>query len=104
MDERAEKRGTCKECKRAFVFTPAEREAFAAQGRYHIPSRCPECREARAQARAEGAAKRPRHPIVCAKCGARTLVPFVPRTQKPVYCRACFLEMRDGAMSSSGSR
>jgi CxxC-x17-CxxC domain-containing protein len=104
MDERAEKQATCKECGRVFVFTPAEQEVYAAQGRYHMPSRCPECREARARAKVERTAKRLRHPVVCAKCGARTLVPFVPRTQKPVYCRACFLEMRSGALSSPGRR
>lgn len=27
---------------------------------------------------------------VCADCGAETQVPFVPRGDRPVYCRDCF--------------
>jgi CxxC-x17-CxxC domain-containing protein len=27
---------------------------------------------------------------VCAECGAETQVPFVPRGDRPVYCRDCF--------------
>lgn len=31
-----------------------------------------------------------RYPAVCAACGAETTVPFVPRGDRPVYCRECF--------------
>lgn len=31
-----------------------------------------------------------RYPAVCAACGAETMVPFVPRGDRPVYCRDCF--------------
>lgn len=31
-----------------------------------------------------------RYPAVCAACGAQTMVPFVPRGDRPVYCRECF--------------
>lgn len=31
-----------------------------------------------------------RYPAVCAACGAETMVPFVPRGDRPVYCRECF--------------
>lgn len=30
------------------------------------------------------------HPATCAACGAQTRVPFVPRADRPVYCRDCF--------------
>lgn len=30
------------------------------------------------------------HPAICAACGAETHVPFVPRPDRPVYCRDCF--------------
>ena len=32
----------------------------------------------------------------CAGCGAEAEVPFVPRLQKPVYCRACFDKQKGG--------
>jgi CxxC-x17-CxxC domain-containing protein len=94
MAERADQRCVCKDCRREFVFTAAEREQFAARGHFHVPGRCPACREGRAQRKQEHAAVRGLHTVTCAKCGARTRVPFLPRTEKPVYCRACFLEKR----------
>jgi CxxC-x17-CxxC domain-containing protein len=30
------------------------------------------------------------HTAICASCGRQTEVPFVPRGNRPVYCRACF--------------
>ena len=34
------------------------------------------------------------YPAVCSNCGKETEVPFMPRTDKPVYCRDCFQERR----------
>lgn len=34
------------------------------------------------------------YPAVCSNCGRATEVPFLPRTDKPVYCRDCFQSMR----------
>lgn len=33
---------------------------------------------------------RQRYNTVCAACGKETQVPFVPRGDRPVYCRDCF--------------
>lgn len=30
------------------------------------------------------------HDAICAACGAETRVPFVPRGDRPVYCKDCF--------------
>ncbi len=94
MGERADKPCICRDCQRQFIFSAAEQESCAARGHYHPPGRCPQCREGRAGRARERVDSRALHPVTCAKCGARTRVPFVPRTDKPVYCRACFLEMR----------
>lgn len=32
--------------------------------------------------------------VVCAECGTPTQVPFLPRGDRPVYCRACFDKRR----------
>jgi CxxC-x17-CxxC domain-containing protein len=93
MAERADKHLTCKDCRRVFLFTLAEQDDYAARGYLHPPSRCPECRAARGARKQERGASAGRA-LTCAKCGARTRVPFVPRTQKPIYCRSCLLEMR----------
>jgi CxxC-x17-CxxC domain-containing protein len=33
---------------------------------------------------------RMQYTAVCAACGSETRVPFVPKGDRPVYCRACF--------------
>ena len=35
-------------------------------------------------------APRQRYSTVCAACGAETQVPFIPRGDRPVYCRDCY--------------
>jgi CxxC-x17-CxxC domain-containing protein len=34
------------------------------------------------------------YPAICSSCGRSTEVPFLPRNEKPVYCRECFQEQR----------
>jgi CxxC-x17-CxxC domain-containing protein len=34
------------------------------------------------------------YPATCSNCGQATEVPFLPRNDKPVYCRECFQERR----------
>ncbi|HZU04598.1 MAG TPA: zinc-ribbon domain containing protein [Chloroflexota bacterium] len=94
----ADKVLVCRGCGREFVFTAGEQQFYQAKGLLHEPARCPECRAARKAARgAEAGEARPRremHPVVCAACGADTLVPFLPRGDRPVYCSACFARLR----------
>jgi CxxC-x17-CxxC domain-containing protein len=32
--------------------------------------------------------------VTCAACGASTIVPFLPRQERPVLCRVCFHKQR----------
>ncbi len=92
----------CRECGRDFVFTAGEQEFYQLKGLLNEPARCPECRSARKTQRmsqdgGRGSESRPAremHPAVCAECGAQTLVPFLPRGDKPVYCSSCFDRVR----------
>lgn len=92
----------CRECGRDFVFTAGEQEFYQLKGLLNEPARCPECRAVRKAQRmsGDGTAGGPRtremHPAVCAECGAQTLVPFLPRGDKPVYCSTCFDRVRAG--------
>ena len=104
----------CTDCNDTFVYTVAEQRFRDEQG-MSAPSRCPECRaDRRAQRNADlingtsiarpgeyrdrqrkgkGSAHTPpqdRHPAICADCGQSTMVPFIPRGDRPVYCRSCF--------------
>jgi CxxC-x17-CxxC domain-containing protein len=98
---------TCRDCSREFSFTASEQEFYAERGFTNEPGRCPECRAARKAQRdgggggyssggSAGYARREREmfPAVCAQCGKDTMVPFQPRTDKPVYCSDCFSARR----------
>lgn len=41
------------------------------------------------------------YPATCSNCGKPTEVPFLPRTDKPVYCRECFQERRGASQRFS---
>jgi CxxC-x17-CxxC domain-containing protein len=48
-------------------------------------------------------APRQMYPAVCSNCGKETEVPFMPRSDKPVYCRECFAERRAAAPRGYGN-
>lgn len=96
----------CRECGEEFVFSAGEQEFYASRGLMNEPGRCPACRAARRSRMAASgggnaammsAGPRPQremHPAVCAECGVETMVPFLPRNDKPVYCSSCFDRIR----------
>ncbi len=86
----------CKDCGQEFPFTAGEQEFYAEKGFQNEPARCKPCRDARKASRrnGNGNGRRELHPAVCADCGAETQVPFVPRDDRPVYCRDCYQNHR----------
>ncbi len=98
----ADKTLVCRDCNRDFVFTAGEQEFYQLKGLLNEPGRCPECRSLRKAERGgmgslEARGRREMHPATCAECGADTLVPFLPRGDKPVYCSPCFERVRTGS-------
>jgi CxxC-x17-CxxC domain-containing protein len=89
---------TCVECGYEFTFTAGEQAFYASMGYTNEPRRCPQCRRARKSqqrgSRDPSGAAREMHQAVCAQCGRDTMVPFLPRGDKPVYCGDCFRSMR----------
>ncbi|MGQ9779522.1 MAG: zinc-ribbon domain containing protein [Bacillota bacterium] len=82
----------CRSCGASFVFSRDEQEFFARHGLQHEPKHCRECRRARRKAAtAAGPVE-----VLCACCGAATVVPFVPRGDKPIFCRECLRAMKSG--------
>ena len=47
----ADKTLTCRDCGSDFVFTEGEQQFYAEKGFTNEPTRCPECRKAKKQAR-----------------------------------------------------
>lgn len=84
---------TCKDCGNDFVFSAGEQEFYAEKGFVNEPQRCKECRDKR-----KAAARAPRelHDAVCAECGKKCKVPFVPNGERPVYCSECFAKINEG--------
>lgn len=74
----------CRDCGAEFPFTAGEQEYYARHGLANEPRRCRACRAARKEAGPE------RCEVVCANCGAATVLPFRPRQDRPVFCRECF--------------
>ena len=110
---------TCRDCDREFAFTASEQEFYAQRGFTNEPGRCPECRAARKAQRGDsggyssgggygggGYQRREREmfPAVCAQCGKDTMVPFQPRTDKPVYCSECYSAQRGSSGYGSDRR
>ena len=104
---------TCRDCSQSFIFTTGEQEFFATKGFTNEPTRCPECRASRKRGQDNYSgggysgggyerAERQMFSATCSQCGKEALVPFQPRTDKPVYCSDCFAAQRSGGSSYSG--
>ena len=109
----------CQECDNAFIYTDAEREFRESRG-LSRPVLCPDCRgksrarrngdlismynraesfdpfivsgdaTANGHNRRKDRGHRRQYTTTCAACGEQTQVPFIPRGDRPVYCRACY--------------
>ncbi len=84
---------TCRDCGEQFSFSAGEQAFFASKGLQNDPARCPTCRATAKRARTIGG-PREYHAAICAMCGGQAMVPFAPRTDRPVYCSSCFDKVR----------
>lgn len=92
----------CHDCQKLFLFSAAEQHFFEEKGLTNLPKRCANCRlSARYKRNGENLEKL--HDTDCVRCGARTVVPFEPDSDKPVYCRACFIENREAHAKAEAS-
>ena len=90
----------CIDCNLFFVWTAGEQIFFRDKHLENPPKRCKECKIAKNkrlaaidQAKLSGIRHRVEVTAQCARCLDLTTVPFYPSQGRPVYCRACFLEM-----------
>ena len=85
----------CKDCGQEFVFTAGEQEFYAEKGFTNEPQRCKSCRDARKASRnTNNGGEREMFETVCAECGKPTRVPFIPKSDRPIYCSECYAAKR----------
>ena len=89
----------CSDCGATFTFSAEEQEFFQSKAYTNDPKRCPPCREARKSERYGNggygrSTRRQMFPVICARCGKDTEVPFEPSQGRPVYCRECYSKAR----------
>ena len=89
----ADKTLVCRDCGVTFVFTSDEQSFYREKGLSHEPQRCSACRANRRRER-NGQPPREMYPVQCAECGIQTMVPFLPRQDRPVYCSTCYDRVR----------
>jgi CxxC-x17-CxxC domain-containing protein len=74
----------CVDCGEHFVFSAGEQAFFSEKQFQHEPKHCKRCK-----AKVYGRGARVESTVTCAACGTSTIVPFVPRQDRPVLCRLC---------------
>ena len=87
----------CKDCGAPFDFTVRDQMFYAEKGFENEPQRCRDCRSQRKNTRGQGGSTREMFDATCAQCNVATTVPFKPRGDRPVYCRACYAAMTPAA-------
>lgn len=92
-----DKKLTCRDCQKEFVWTAGEQEFFAQKGFDKPPIRCTDCRKKKKdrQQKPEAAPVENTgaiYEITCSKCSKKTEVSFQPRNPKDILCSSCFLE------------
>ena len=99
----------CIDCREPFVWTAGEQAFYRSKGLTNPPKRCKPCKkeknkrlDAIEHARTTGQRYRVDIKAQCARCQKVTTIPFYPSQGRPVYCRACYLEMAS-AHAASGA-
>lgn len=100
----------CIDCSNEFVWTAGEQSFFHDKNLLNPPKRCKDCKkeknrrlEAIEISRVTGKRHRIEVKAKCAGCSAITTVPFYPCQGRPVYCRACFIELNSGIANGANA-
>jgi CxxC-x17-CxxC domain-containing protein len=84
-----DKKLTCKECSKEFIWSAGEQQFYADKGLQNPPSRCPECRKKR-----KAKENVQKYTIICKECGKKGEVPFQPRDPNDILCAECWAKSR----------
>lgn len=100
----------CIDCIQEFTWTAGEQIFFREKNLENPPKRCKECKKAKNRrleaielAQTTGQPHKIEVRADCARCSTSTTVPFYPSQGRPVYCRQCFLEIKEGRSNGTCS-
>lgn len=100
----------CVDCGNDFVWTAGEQTFFRDKQLQNPPKRCKDCKQAKnarlaaiTAAQTSGIKQRIEVTVNCARCEAKTTVPFYPSQGRPVYCRSCFIELNPSVLDGDRS-
>ncbi len=92
----------CIDCSQQFIWTAGEQLFFRVKNLLNPPKRCKDCKKAKTRrleaiemAQLTGTPHKIEVRANCAKCNTSTTVPFYPSQGRPVYCRQCFIGIKD---------
>ncbi|TSC93190.1 MAG: hypothetical protein CEN89_200 [Candidatus Berkelbacteria bacterium Licking1014_7] len=85
--EYKDKKISCRDCAKDFVWSIGEQKFFDKKGLKNPPSRCPECRKSFRDKMEKGELEAQ---IKCSQCESVDKVPFAPRDPASVLCAECF--------------
>ena len=92
----------CIDCAHQFIWTAGEQLFFCEKNLLNPPKRCKECKKAKNRrleaielAHTTGQPHKIEVRADCARCSTSTTVPFYPSQGRPVYCRQCFIDIKD---------
>lgn len=89
----------CRDCAEEFNFSAGEQAFYVSKSLTNDPQRCLPCRAVAKRARSVDG-PREFHAAVCGACAGQAVVPFAPRSDRPVYCSACFDKVRAGTLTA----
>ncbi|MBV9216603.1 MAG: zinc-ribbon domain containing protein [Acidobacteria bacterium] len=106
-DEFTDKLIPCIDCESEFVWTAGEQAFYRQKELQNPPKRCKSCKQAKNRrleaielSKITGKKTRIDVQARCARCQQTTTIPFYPSQGRPVYCRACFIEMKGESANS----
>ncbi|HRI04758.1 MAG TPA: zinc-ribbon domain containing protein [Pyrinomonadaceae bacterium] len=93
----------CVGCSDDFIWSAGEQLFYAQKDLLNPPKRCKPCKLAKTRriadiaiAHATGKKHRVDVRAQCANCSKSTTVPFYPSQGRPVYCRDCYIVIKNG--------
>jgi CxxC-x17-CxxC domain-containing protein len=97
----------CIDCEAEFIWTAGEQAFYRQKELQNPPKRCKSCKQAKNRrleaielSKITGKKTRIDVQARCARCQQSTTIPFYPSQGRPVYCRACFIEMKGETAAS----